>query len=162
MVSESDEELPADSITRDQWVNMMFDSDSDEDEEEFRGFHNGWTREPADFVSRVKSSYNRQPGVKIVLAEPITPVTVFARYFTEELWTRLVTETNRYAEQIRTPSSKWYPVTTVEMKCFIGLCLTMGILKLPTRRDYWRQKKWIFQTKLPEVMSRDRFAMIWR
>lgn len=31
--SESDEEVPADPIIRDQWVNMMFDSDSDEDDE---------------------------------------------------------------------------------------------------------------------------------
>lgn len=133
--SESDEEVPADPIIRDQWVNMLFDSDSDEDDKEFRGFHNGWTREPAEFVSRVKSSYNRQPGVKIVLVEPVTPVVVFARYFIEELWTRLVTETNRYAERTWTPISKWYPVTTEEIKCFIGLCLAMGILKLPSRWD---------------------------
>ncbi|KAL7406584.1 hypothetical protein ABVT39_022659 [Epinephelus coioides] len=48
------------------------------------------------------------------------------------------------------------------METFIGLCVTMGILQLPARRDYWRQKKWLFQTCVPKAMSRDRFAMIWR
>ena len=109
-----------------------------------------------------------------------SPKDVFEHIFTEELWTRLVTETNKFAEQHKlvlpeahtnsteTPPAKkskmipWKPVSIPEMKTFIGLCLAMGIVRLSVRRDYWRLKKPLFTTAFPHHMSRDRFADIWR
>ena len=38
----------------------------------------------------------------------------------------------------------------------------MGIMKLPSKRDYWRQKRWVFRTSFNQVMPRDRFFLIWR
>lgn len=51
---------------------------------------------------------------------------------------------NRYAEQQRAanpPMQKWTPVDIPSMKTFIGLCMSMGVLRLPARHDYWRQSK---------------------
>jgi hypothetical protein len=48
------------------------------------------------------------------------------------------------------------------MKAFIGLCFAMGILRLPSRHNYWRQNKFMFVTSFNKVMSRDRFDLIWR
>lgn len=48
------------------------------------------------------------------------------------------------------------------MKAFIGLTFCMGILRLPARNDYWRQKKRMFRTSWNDVMPRDRFNLIWR
>lgn len=164
---QSDNDVPSDPIIRDQWVSMMFDDEEDFlVGDEFVGFQGEWTTERDNFVPRIKSPYRRQPGVKIKLPEKTTPNGIFSHIFTEELWTRLVCETNRYAKQKRatttSPRSTWSPVTMAEMKTFVGLCLSMGVLQLPSRRDYWRQKKWLFQTNVPQVMSRDRFYMIWR
>ena len=38
----------------------------------------------------------------------------------------------------------------------------MGIITLPARNDYWRQKKKMFQTNFNRVMPRDKFNLIWR
>ena len=155
--------LPSDRVVREQWIQAMFGEE--EDLSEFEGFANEW--KSGNFHSQEKIPFNRQPGIKIELPMPdvITPVQVFSNIFTEEMWMRLITQTNLYAEQTRsaTPSnSKWDPVTIHEMKTFVGLCLAMGILELPSRRDFWRQKKWLFRTSIPQAMSRDRFAIIWR
>lgn len=154
--------IPDDPIDRVQWFQAMF-GDEQEDLPEFVGFQDEWVRE--NFRPCEKMPYNRRTGVKIELPNEVSPLQVFSHIFTEELWMRIVTETNVYAEQSRsaTPSnSKWLPVTVTEMKTFVGLCLAMGVLDLPARRDYWRQKKWLFQTNIPQAMSRDRFAIIWR
>ncbi|XP_063757603.1 piggyBac transposable element-derived protein 4-like [Eleginops maclovinus] len=156
--------LPSDRVVREQWIQAMF-GEEEGDLCEFAGFGNEWKSD--NFHSREKIPFNREPGIKIELPLPdvITPVQVFSRIFTEDMWMRLVTQTNLYAEQTRsaTPSnSKWEPVTIVEMKTFVGLCLAMGIIELPLRRDFWRQKKWLFRTTIPQAMSRDRFAIIWR
>jgi hypothetical protein len=59
-------------------------------------------------------------------------------------------------------SSKWMPVDVDTMKVFIGLCLAMGIIRLPSRHNYWRQNKFMFVTSFNNIMSRDRFDLIWR
>ena len=140
----------------------MWDTDDDEEEDDFRGFQVDWRTD--SYEPRNMKRFSRTPGVKQHIPVNASPLEVFSKIFTEELWDLLVTETNRYAEQARqTPTnSKWTPVSKTEMKTFIGLCLTFGVLKLPSRRDYWRQTKWLYQTNVPKAMSRDRFDMIWR
>ncbi|KAJ8416172.1 hypothetical protein AAFF_G00381940 [Aldrovandia affinis] len=160
---EDSDDVPADPLARDQWMRGMFEEEEEVDLGEFVGFQDEWKM--GSYHPCRKREFSRKPGVKIDLPDDATPLLVFSKIFTEELWLRLVTETNLYAEQSRneTPSSsKWTPVTMTEMKTFIGLCVAMGILRLPARRDHWRQKKWLFQTNFPEAMARDRFAMIWR
>lgn len=84
------------------------------------------------------------------------------------MWDRLVQETNLYATQEREknpppPSApKWTAVNKNEMKAFIGLCFAMGVMRMPTKSDYWKQNKWIFTTSFGKVMPRDRFMQIWR
>ena len=63
-------------------------------------------------------------------------------YLTDEVFTILVTETNRFAEQFlaaaaektRTYSyvGKWVPVTLPEMKKFLGLVILVGIIYKPS------------------------------
>jgi len=154
-------EIPDDPIDRGQWMPALFEDE--QEDPELDGIQDEWTTE--NFLPRKKMPYKRKPGVKIELPNEATPLQVFSHIFTEELWVRIVTETNIYAEQSRraTPSScKWQPVTVTEVKTFVGLCVAMGILDLPSRRDYWRQKKWLFQTNFHQAMSRDRFDIIWR
>ncbi|KAG5277831.1 hypothetical protein AALO_G00091860 [Alosa alosa] len=117
------------------------------------------------YQPRKAKQFTRKPGLKQPIPADASPLDVFSCIFTDELWDMLVTETNRYAEQMRgqTPAnSKWSPVSKTEMKTFVGLCLAFGILKLPTRKDFWRQTKWLYQTNVPKAMARDRFNMIWR
>ena len=158
-----DENMQDDPLDRAQeWD--VWDTDTEgEEEDDFHGFHVDWRTE--DYQPRKAKQFTRKPGVKQPIPVDASPQDVFSRIFTDDLWDMLVTETNRYAEQTRgqTPTnSKWNPVSKTEMKTFVGLCLAFGILKLPARRDFWRQTKWLYQTNVPKAMARDRFDMIWR
>ncbi|XP_052233052.1 uncharacterized protein LOC127845914 [Dreissena polymorpha] len=75
------------------------------------------------------------------------PHNYFELIWGQDLWQHMVTETNRYAEQERTRNPpppfapRWVPVDIPAMKAFIGLCFCMGVLRLPSRNDYWRYGK---------------------
>ena len=45
---------------------------------------------------------------------------------------------------------------------FTGLCLLMGVMRLPQRSDYWRVSKGMLKTSFGSVMSCDHFSLIWR
>ena len=55
----------------------------------------------------------------------------------------IVTETNRYADQYldsnlnNTYLDEWQPVTSPEIKTFIGILLLMGIIYKPQLTRYW-------------------------
>ena len=163
---------PSQPLDRAQWMRDMFsdsDSDSGDDGEDFRGFHDDWNTD--NFNPTEKRNFVHTPGVKVELAADATPGEAFGHIFNDALWRRLVTETNRFAKQTlpvrpdtqpESKMGKWKDVTLQEMRTFIGLCIAMGILRLPYRREYWRQKKPLFKTSFPEQMSRDRFTAIWR
>ena len=38
----------------------------------------------------------------------------------------------------------------------------MGILRLPSRNDYWRVSNWLLKTNFGTTMAPDRFNLIWR
>jgi hypothetical protein len=48
------------------------------------------------------------------------------------------------------------------MKCFIGIILLMGIIRLPEYTDYWSSKSLLNIISIKELMSRDRFKQISR
>ena len=74
----------------------------------------------------------------------------------------------RYAEQqrlINEPppyASTWTPVDVLTMKAWVGLCLLMGVMRLPSRHDYWRKTRQLLVTQFGTIMSRNRFDQIWR
>ncbi|XP_030195004.1 piggyBac transposable element-derived protein 4-like [Gadus morhua] len=151
------------------WLRHMFVNDDEEEEDDlgggFEGFQTNWKTD--NYHRNRRSAFNRTPGVKLDLPQDATPLQAFEKIFKEELWTHLVTETNRYRDQVeqtptRAKTARWSPVTVPEMKTFIGICMGMGLLVLPVRRDYWRQSKNLFRMQFARNMSRDRFAAIWR
>ena len=65
----------------------------------------------------------------------------FAKYFIDEVWDLLVTETNRYAHaniSSRPHSRAWNDVNVEEMKAFIGMLILLGIIKLPRLEIFWQ------------------------
>ena len=105
-----------------------------------------------------------------------TPVDYFDYFTTDQesnlnLIDKLVTETNRYAEQsIQQPISahsrmnNWVPTDCSEMRAFIGVMMAMGLLKKPTIKSYWNKGD-SFQLQSPsfsQVFSRNKFQNILR
>jgi hypothetical protein len=75
----------------------------------------------------------------------------FALFWTAEDWENLATNTNAYATKMRTPDpttgkpprplyGKWRPVTVAELKAFIGITIVLGVYRVRSFRDFWRQK----------------------
>ena len=98
-------------------------------------------------------------------AEPLEFLSLF---LDDEFWELLTLETNRYAKQFfenaeLKPNSrfhKWYEVETKEMKAFMALHLSMGLVEKPEIEDYWAEF-WLTATPgFGLVMPRNRFEMI--
>ena len=58
--------------------------------------------------------------------------------FKPVLWIILVEETNRYTKTHNT--SNWKDVTTAEMKGFLSVMFSMGLIKRNKLNDYWKTK----------------------
>lgn len=97
-----------------------------------------------------------------------SPMEFYHLFFYEEVLDFLIVETNRYAHQTLNAKilsqfsrlRKWSDVDRTEMRNFLGLILWMGLVKTGhSLRDYWR-KDFLYSTRVPEVMSRNRFELI--
>lgn len=78
-----------------------------------------------------------------------TPAEFFSFFFTEDLIQMIVDESNRKALQgnINKPAN----ITVKEMETFIGICLFMSLVKLPSARGYWSSE--IGQSFVYETMT---------
>ena len=91
----------------------------------------------------------------------------FDLFFTETVWEMLVAKTNRYQvqEKIKKPEKykgEWHEVTKPEMQAFVGILIIMGIARLPSFAQYWRQNVFTHICGITSVFSRERFTQIWR
>lgn len=95
------------------------------------------------------------------------PIDFYTLFFDEDVLDFLVSETNRYAHQIINSRilskcsrlKKWTPIDRTEMRNFLGLIIWMGLVNMPSLRDYWRTD-FLYKTRVPEIMSRNRFELI--
>nr|XP_027231032.1 piggyBac transposable element-derived protein 4-like [Penaeus vannamei] len=55
---------------------------------------------------------------------------------------------------------RWTPTSRQEVKAYFGLRLLMGMVRLPSFRDYWSTDPGFRQTLMTEVMTRDRFDQL--
>ena len=144
----------------------FFDSDNESDGSEFEGFDADWKR--GNFTDRPVHNFTENGGINALLPDDARAKQFFQLIWTNEMWQHIVIETNRYANEERTLhpppqfAPKWTDVDIPTIKAFVGLCFAMGIIRLSYRSDYWRVSKRLFKTNFNEVMTRDRFALIWR
>ena len=119
-----------------------------------------------DESNALNYNYNKTPGPTTTASSNVTPLELFSRFFTDEVWDLLVQETNRYASEnvSHTPHARpWEDVTVPEMKAFTGILILMGIVKLPRLDMYWQVKHPLIATEgMSSIMSRIRFEQIYR
>ncbi len=118
--------------------------------------------EPSSFTY----TYTQTPGPTASISNDPSACTLFCRFFTDEVWKLIVTETNRYAATIvgnTAHARPWYGVTVEEIKAFFGIVIMMGILKLPQLELYWSTKHPHISTPgTSSVMPLVRFEQIFR
>ena len=86
-----------------------------------------------EFLERVGAADSLPPDA--------SELAYFMLLFTLDIITRLVHETNLYAEQCQAArgvrNSAWQPTTVEEMRAYIGVNILMGFHQLPEIDHYW-------------------------
>lgn len=97
------------------------------------------------------------------------PVDIFSNIFDNDLLNKIVTWTNKKAIIIRgnpLPKyallNKWENIDIDELKKFLGLCMLMGNINLPSIKHYWTKGGLYEQPAFRRTMSRNRFESILR
>ncbi|XP_041355489.1 piggyBac transposable element-derived protein 4-like [Gigantopelta aegis] len=97
---------------------------------------------------------------------------IFCKFLDEDFISMLTIQTNLYTEQYFEKHPKdtlppcsttcgWVPVVNTEMKSFLGILLFMGAVKLPNYASYWSTNALTQMKGFREIMSRDRWQIIW-
>ena len=92
------------------------------------------------------------------------PLHMFAQFFTDELLSLIVRETNRFAAQCleaNNTSGSW-ETDMEEVRAYLGLMVVMGISRLPEIRDYWSTDPKLHNTFVSSRITRNRFEEITR
>ena len=95
-----------------------------------------------------------------------TPLSFFQLFWSDD-FVRVQTNKNAEAKRNANPEkhkTQWREINELsEMKAFFGVCLAMGILKLPLMEMYWQKKFSLFEVNdWSSAMSRNRFNSIMR
>ena len=126
--------------TRNESMLELFSSDDDSDTASASNFadHNWKSVEPT-YTSPSDINFSESSGISdsVTLSKDSLPVQFFLLFVTEHIIKIIVTETNRNAEQIiahsvvtaKSRMRRWVATTNTEMKRFLGVLFTMGLVK---------------------------------
>ncbi|XGW33830.1 hypothetical protein V3C99_017916 [Haemonchus contortus] len=83
------------------------------------------------------------------------PIDFFELFLNDEILDLIVKETNRYGTHC---NEDFQETDSEEMRRFAGLCLQMGMVKLPRLRDYWSSRPGFGgHAVASKIMARNRF-----
>ncbi|KAF8242542.1 hypothetical protein K440DRAFT_638920 [Wilcoxina mikolae CBS 423.85] len=84
-------------------------------------------------------------------AEEATASDWFSLFWTDNDWENLKQNTNKYATKQRTPDpttavtprplyGRWKPVNIAELKAYVAIVIVLGVFRVRSYREFWRQK----------------------
>ncbi|XP_037935156.1 piggyBac transposable element-derived protein 4 [Teleopsis dalmanni] len=180
---DSDSDVYADDLSQISSDAEFPDSDSESDEELFRPTRNRVLPIPSSSDSEdsddevldwsttdkvpIIEQFLGQSGVFVMPHNSESVIDVVKLFIADDFFEYMATETNRYRAQNpdafrdRAKSVKWKDVNVVDLKQMLGLLLLMGRVRKDTRDEYWSTDKTIQTPIFAEIMSRDRFRLIW-
>ena len=131
-------------------------SDEEEEEEE-----ETWTAELSEIDV---ADFSAESGIAIDLGVDPKADNFFTFMFDEDLFDKIVVETNRYARQKLAGNeqrlARWRDVNKDEMKAYFGVCVIMGMNILPKIADYWSSDIFVGNEGVKRVMPKNRFEEI--
>ena len=118
--------------------------------------------------SRIQFIAGNTPAGPHVPSDKKEPLDFFKLFFTNELVSEIVIETNNYAEKklegkILSSHSiwrNWRNVTIEEMWSFFGVIINMGTMPLANLQEYWSTNNVSYIPFYPNKFTRDRFNQI--
>ncbi len=128
----------------------------------------------SSFVPRLQMSSARQPRLRLHLDSSASEVDVFRKFFPRSLLLRIVECTNeriRILNEVRkskaaknpTKRQRLSPIEETdegEIIVVLGVILVMSYCKLPEFHDYWSSRTSLGNQLVKEVISRDRFCIL--
>jgi len=88
---------------------------------------------------------------------------VFSLFFTDDICSFIVEQTNLYAQQVLGEKYRdWEAVTVEDLRAYFGFMILMGIVHLPALDDYWRRDSLLHYSPIADRISRQRFRDISR
>lgn len=93
-----------------------------------------------------------------------SPVEVFTLFFTDNIVTHIVEQSNLYAKQVLGEERyvEWEKISATELRAYFGFKILMGLYPKPAVRDYWKRDPFVNYPPISERISRDRFYDIGR
>mgnify|MGYP001796886395 CR=1 FL=1 len=110
-------------------------------------------------------------GMRVNIPDADDPLFFISLLLTDDLIKEVVKCTNAYAERVinssrplrkRSVLNEWRDVSEEELKKFLGLVLHMGLVSLPSYREYWSKSRLYHNDLFPSVIPRERFQAIMR
>lgn len=95
---------------------------------------------------------------KYLLNRRARPVTHFGKFFNDEVFDLIVSQTNLYADQ--ESIKNWKPVDKAEVRAFLGIIIIMGYHILPQIDLYWSSDPGFRVNEIANVMTVKRFKKI--
>ena len=135
------------------------DTDTNDDDIEFSPTKDS-NNVPAafDFLDNLPGPDNEAVGVRDILE-------CFHLFLPQDFYENVLQQTNLYADQTRASEHNirpWIPVFIEELMAFIGLVIAMGVISLPSYRDYWSTDPVTAHFWFRRIMSQNRFMEIKR
>ena len=147
-------------IHEDELSDISFDEESEEESEnnESESSDDEWS----DTLTQVDiPQFRETSGPTTPMEADKNELHFLELLFPDEIYGILVTETNRYAQQLQEKLGKddtnWTDTTRAEMKAFIGIRIFMSVLQLPSIDMYWSKDYMFGNLFIPNIMPRDRF-----
>ena len=128
----------------------------------------GWQPVQPSYVVPDDITFTGQAEITAALLADAAPIDVYNALVTDDIVQLMVTETNRYAEQFlqakhlkpKSRMHRWHATDATEMKKFLGILYTMGIVKKPFIENYWSTDPVLATPLVNSIMARDRFELL--
>ena len=98
------------------------------------------------------------PGPTLLMEPDSHPYKFFCKVWGEETFQELAKQSNLYASQKGTTTR--VDMNEEEMRSFLGIHLAMGLVQLPSLKDYWSTNPLLATPGIVKGMSRNRFRSI--
>lgn len=151
---------------------LVIEDDTDDDDRINHQLSEEWIWKEKNNRPKIWN-YMETPGIKTAtlcqLGENKRELDVFNVIFDNLFWENIVTETNRYAEQIINNKNKkrkidetWVPVDRDEIKIYFALCIIIAQVKKPSIQMNWSRRAIIETPIFRKTMPLKRFLQITR
>ncbi|XP_045456049.1 piggyBac transposable element-derived protein 4-like [Melitaea cinxia] len=97
-----------------------------------------------------------------------TPLDYFFLFLNGQIIDLIINCTNKNGNKLKSAAvathsrfTRWADITLIEFRCFLGILLLMGTIKLNRMADYW-SNHYLFCLSPRQFMSRDKFYLILR